>query len=120
MDQEGRSKHAGRYTVYHYRGSGADIRSCRSKIILGMMAASCTADDAGLAVLTDTLANASVSSTLAGSPTIWTVAATIGDLYLEQQRDLSRNIYYRRVNGTDYAVDSLSINGIDATSLLGQ
>jgi hypothetical protein len=66
------------------------------------------------------LADSSVSSTLAGSATIWTITANIGDLFLEQQRDLSRNIFYRRLNGSDYVVDSLSVNGADETGLLAQ
>jgi hypothetical protein len=41
-------------------------------------------------------------------------------LFLEQQRDLSRNIFYRRVNGSDYMIDSLSVNGMDQTGLLAQ
>ena len=92
----------------------------RSKVILVMIAASCTADDPGLSAVTAALANSSVSSTLAGSPTIWTITANIGDLFLEQQRDLSRNIFYRRVNGSDYMIDSLSVNGMDQTGLLAQ
>jgi hypothetical protein len=48
----------------------------------------------------------------------WTVSAELAGRRLELQRDLNRDIYYRRVNGVDLVTAVFSLNDVDQTGLL--